>query len=397
MATVIYPPATSFAVPDDHPNRKAHEWLATQLDGLAWSSDVDHWWIRRQAESLLAKLDEQPHAFQVGVLKACLERMPWHRQRSSEGGLSTDYYIGSVLYDLACALYARRLPYSEEDICQILRLSRHTCGHGSDVTPPFDIAIEYARAHGISAGLFSALRDFMDGLKGVGSAQVTHLKRKGGLLFVLDAESTGNRRRCWSDRFRAGLPTLAAEEQAKWRQLVLNMTVNDVYELPKVWRREATRFVASIGPEVVVQRLSEWWPNPKASAVWPIQTGGSHLLKYFVWLLGVAAAERELEPTCCELVCRLSQLDWKPRERAQKVMIAAAFFLRSFPPQVSWPALERLAQWSSLTPGGKRGDKIREVWQAYCQEHKLELPEFVEGSENAGRVRGRQSAVRGEE
>jgi hypothetical protein len=331
----------------------------------------------------LAKLDEQPRAFQIGVLKACLERMLWHRrQRSSEDGLSTDYYIGSVLYNLACALYARRLPYSEEDICQILRLSRHGCGHGGDVTPPFDIAVEYARANGISAGLFSALRDFMDGLKGVGSAQVRHLKRKGGLLFVLDAESTGTRKSCWSDRFRAGLLTLPAEEQATWRQLVLNMTINDAYELPKVWRRDASRFVAIVSPEVVLQRLSTWWPDPKVRIVWSIQTGGSHLLKYFLWLLSVLAAGSELGPNCVELVCRLSELDWKPRERAQKVMIAAAFYLRSFPPEVSWLALKRLARWSSLAPGGRKGDKIREVLQTYCQEHQLVLPGSVQGRES---------------
>src|SRR5581483_7797573 len=302
MTSIAYPPTTPFVVPDDHANRKAHEWLAIKLDGLDWGSEVDYWWIGRQGEPLLAKLDGQPRAFQIGVLKACLERMLWHRQqRSSEDGLSTHYYIGSVLYNLACALYGRRLPYSEDDICQILRLSRHTCGHGSDVTPPFDIAVQYARDNGISAGLFSALKDFVDGLKGVGSAQVTHLKRKGGLLFVLDAESTGTRKSCWSERFRAGLLTLADEEQTKWRQLVLNMAVNDVYELPKVWRREATRFVAKIGPEVVVQHLSAWWPNPKITTVWPIQTGGSHLLKHFVWLLSVTAGVTELQPVSIEL------------------------------------------------------------------------------------------------
>jgi hypothetical protein len=256
------------------------------------------------------------------------------------------------------------------------------------VTPPFDIAVDYARANGITANLFSALRDFMNGLKGVGSAKVSHLKRKGGLLFVLDEESAGTTKRCWSDRFRTGLVPLATKEQAAWRQLVLNMTVNDVYELPKIWRREAARFVAKVSPEVVVQRLSTWWPDPKVSTVWPIQTGGSHLLKYFVWLLSLAAETTQLQTECIELVCRLSEVDWKPRERAQKVMIAAAFYLCSFSPDVSWLALKRLAQWSSLAPGGKKGDKIREILHAYCQEHELEVPELIEGSEKPGRTNG---------
>lgn len=379
MTAVTYPPVTPFEIPDDHPNRQAHEWLAGLLAGLDWSPEVNYWWIGRQSEPLLAKLDEQPSPFQIAVLKACLERMPWHRQQPSSGhGLSADYYIGSVLYTIACALYRRRLPYSEDDVRQILRLSRHTCGHGSDVTPPFDIAVEYARANGLTAELLSALREFVDGLKGVGSAQVTHLKRKGGLLFVLDAESTGTKKKCWSDCFRTGLLLLPPDEQAKWRQLVLNMTVNDVYVLPKVWRREAIKFVQALGPERIVQCLSAWWPDPTVSIVWPIQTGGSHLLKYFVWLLSVTATMSQLEPHCVELVCRLSELDWKPRERAQKVMIAAALSIRSFPPEAAWPALQRLAQWSSLAPGGAKGDKIREVLQAYCQDHKIKLPEAAD-------------------
>jgi hypothetical protein len=288
--------------------------------------------------------------------------MSWHRQQQSlQSGLSTHYYIGSVLYAMACTLYRRRLPYSETDICQILGLSRHECGHGSDVTPPFDMAVRYARQHGLSTELLFALKEFIKGLQGISSIQATQLKRKGGLLFVLDPESTGSRMSCWSDRFRVGLLEQTPEEQAKWRQLVLSMTVNELYQVPKGWRREAARWVEDLGPSIVVQRLFEWWPDPKISTVWPIQTGGSHLLKHFIWLLGVTAVVHELEPACIELVCRLSELDWKPYQRAQKVMIAAAYYLSSFPPDVSWPALQRLSHWASFAPDGTKNSKIREI------------------------------------
>ena len=257
------------------------------------------------------------------------------------------------------------------------------------MTPPFDIAVDYARAQRNNCEL--VLRT--EGLherpqrRWFGPGQ-SSLKCKGGLLFVLDGDSARTTKRCWSDGFRAGLLTLTTEEQATWRQLVLNMTVNDVYELPKVWRREATRFVAKVSPEVVVHSPFTWWPDPKVSTVWPIQTGGSHLLKYFVWLLSLAAETKELETQCIELVCRLSEVDWKPRERAQKVMITATFYLCSFSPEVSWPALQRLAQWSSLAPGGTKGDKIREILQAYCQKRELEVPALVGGLEKPGRTNG---------
>src|SRR5581483_9038424 len=211
MITLNYPPPNPFVIPEDHPNREAHEWLAALINGFDWATQVDYWWIDRQREPSLAKLSEQAGPFQIAVLQAALERMHWHRQQPSpEQGLSIDYYIGSVLYGMVCALYQRKLPYAEDDVCRILSLSHHKCGHGGDVTPPFDIAVGYARSHGLNAKLLAALREFMNGLKGVGSAQVSHLKRKGGLLFVLDAESTGAGKPCWSDRFRDGLLLLTS-------------------------------------------------------------------------------------------------------------------------------------------------------------------------------------------
>jgi hypothetical protein len=372
MTVVTYPPANPFVTSDGHPNRKAHEWLDALLDGLDWGSAANYQWIDRQNDTLFTKLNEQPFTFQIAILRACLERMSWHRQQQSlQGTLSAHFYIGSVLYTMACALYRRRLPYSEDDICQILRLSRHVCGHGSDVTPPFDIAVKYARKHGLTAELFSALREFMNGLKGLRSTQARQLRRRGELLLVLDTESTGSRKNCWSDRFRAGLLMQTPEEQAKWRQLVLSMTVNDLYLIPKGWRQEAAKFVEDLTPPIVVQRLSAWWPDPNINVVWPIQTGGSHLLKHFIWLLSVTASTRELEPKCTDLVSRLSKLDWKPRERAQKVMIAAAYYLRSFPPEASWPALQRIDHWSALAPGGTMGNKIREILLTYCQDYNI--------------------------
>ncbi len=53
MTAVTYPPATPFAVTEDHPNRTAHQWLSTQLDCLDWAH-VRSWRIGREADPLLA-------------------------------------------------------------------------------------------------------------------------------------------------------------------------------------------------------------------------------------------------------------------------------------------------------------------------------------------------------
>jgi len=393
---------TQFVIPPDEPNVKAHEWLNGLLDGLDWRRDT-LWCQDRHRDPILAKLYEQPRDFQIAILKACLKRMAWHRQQQSlEEKLSMHYQIGSVLYEMVGGLYRRKLPYAEDDICDILDLSRHTCGHGCDVTPPFDIAFDYARKNGITPQLLSALKEFLERLKGIGSAQVYHLKRRAGLLFILDAESDGKRKHCWSDQFRAGLLKLPLEEQAKWRQLVLHMKTNDVYVMPKIWHRPAAKFLKELGPPLVVERLCAWWPGPRVKAIWPLQTGGSHLLKHFVWLLSLISSEdsaqtpemfdkskakSELQSKCTELVCRLTELDWKPRERGQKVMVAAAYYLVQFPTEVSWPALQRLAIWSSSAPDGKRGGKIEELLRAYCEQHHFTMPELPQADpQESGRA-----------
>jgi hypothetical protein len=378
---------TQFVIPADEPNAKAHEWLTGLLNGLDWHRNT-LWCQDRHREPILAKLYEQPRDFQIAILKACLKRMAWHRQQDSKESLSMHYQVGSVLYEMVGGLYRRKLPYAEDDICDILDLSRHRCGHGCDVTPPFDIAVDYARIHGLTPQLLSALKDFLIRLKGVGSAQVNHLKRRAGLLFILDAESEGKGKQCWSDQFRLGLLQVPLEEQTKWRQLILHMKTNDVFVMPKVWHRPAAKFLKDLGPRLVVDRVSAWWPDRRAKTVWPLQTGGSHLLKHFVWLLSLISSEdshplfdtpySELQSKCIDLVCRLTELDWKPRERGQKVMIAAAYYLVEYPPVVSWPALQRLGIWSSSAPDGTHDGKIRELLREYTVRYKLSMPPLLE-------------------
>lgn len=368
-------PAARFAVPADHPDREAHEWLDAFLGSLDWDPAAPPWqWERRVHDLIPARLEGLAPRFQVALLKACLERMPWHRgQPSSDETGWAHYKAGAALYGIACTLYRRKLPYSGRDVCDVLNLSRHGCGHGCDVSPPFDLALAHARKHGVSAELLAAVRGFLDGLKGVGSTQAARLKRKGGLLLVLDAEAGAKTKPCWSDRFRAGLPALPPEEQARWRGLVLTMTANDLYAVPKAWRPEATKFLEALGPARVVERLAAWWPDPRAKAVWPLQTGGSHLLKHFIWLLDLIPPASDAKAKGTGLVVRLAEVDWKPRERAQKVVIAAAAYLAGHPPAVSWPALQRLAAWSAAMPDGARGGKIPELLQDYRVRHGLEL------------------------
>jgi hypothetical protein len=92
VASVNYPPAVPFPVETGHPNESAHRWLSALLDSLDWTGPAPCWPEEHVSGSILRRLNEQTTTAQIALLKACLERMPWHRQqrRASQETLSTD-------------------------------------------------------------------------------------------------------------------------------------------------------------------------------------------------------------------------------------------------------------------------------------------------------------------
>lgn len=356
-----------FAIADGHTNAEAHRWLSQHLSEVMPTLQANT--FPPDIGPLLTRVSHLSPAFQIGVLRASIERLPWYREHSALGR-DLNWKRGTVLYELVCHLYKRKLPYSESDIREILRLSRHSCGHGSDVAPPFDILLAHARRNGITAELLDAAHAFLGGLKGVKSAKAWNLKRKGAVLFLLDPrQRTGKEAQaCWSDCVRQGLVTLPPDELRHWQSLVLDMNLHEQQRMPQSWRRIAQRFLTELGAEHVVARLSEWWPGDGQLSCWPIQTGGSHLLKHLVWLLETVPETHEAKPNCDQLIRRLALLDWKPAERAFKFQIATAWYLAARPPVVAWEALQRLAS----APGDSEG-RIRGIVQDFSQDHRLSI------------------------
>lgn len=125
-----------------------------------------------------------PPAVQIGVPRECVERMPGLRARDDRAASAG----GSALYQVACQLFTRKLPFEERDICALLLTSEHTCGHGADVTPPLDIAQSYMRKHGFSEPIAAAAREFIDALRGVGSSQAHFAKRRAAIMLLADPE-----------------------------------------------------------------------------------------------------------------------------------------------------------------------------------------------------------------
>jgi hypothetical protein len=317
---------------------------------------------------LMAEATTLPAAMQVGVLRECVQRMPAFRAGDDRAA----YEAGSALYQVACRLYGRKLPLEESDVCALLLTSRHTCGHGADVAPPLDVARAYMQKHGFSEPVIAASREFIEGLRGVGSSQAQFAKRRAAIMLLADPQETPEAESGWAAHFRAGLRDLPAAERGEWQRLILEMKANDVYLPPAVWQKPAQRLLAALSPQVVLGHIDRWIPLDGHRTSATVRTGGSHLLKHLVWLLDALSTEEEEEllPACDALIGRLAAVDWTPKDRAAKFMIAAAYSASRRPPEVAWAPLQQLLQWS-----GQDSRKIGKVVREYAAQHGLSRPE----------------------
>src|SRR5262249_42934251 len=100
----------------------------------------------------------------ISILLACVERMPWYRQKKL-------YTMGESCYQLALALYDMQLPFTDADLCALLGSSKHGCGHGGDVMPPFDLAVQHASDNGMTIELYEGIRAFAAGMRGLNSVK----------------------------------------------------------------------------------------------------------------------------------------------------------------------------------------------------------------------------------
>ena len=299
----------------------------------------------------------QPPAFQIAILMACVERLPILREGWSERDV---FRMGEQLYAVAAKLYDPKLPFQEADLCRLLRNSRHDCGHGCDVQAPLDLAMSYLADHDASHELLSAVAAYCDGLKGIGSIQAQTVKRKASILLLLDRSGTLGRRSkgAWSRCFTSDLEAMRADERRAWQALLLSFKLNERVELPNTFRKLAQKFISGLGEEQMLSRMEHWWPA--SGSVCKLDTGGSHLLKHLVWLLETVNGESAFKPRCHQLVCRLSDVEWKPKQPAAKVVCAAANYLVTLPRSIAWEPLQRLR-----TMAPSRDDWIRELVEEY--------------------------------
>jgi hypothetical protein len=234
------------------------------------------------------------------------------------------YPDGPLLYATAVLLYGMRLPLDEAHLCELLRSSRHSCGHGEDVRPPFELAREYMRREGYSPVLMAAIADFRDALPPARALKVWNVRRSIDLLALLRPGARPRRGlRPWTGDVADQLAKLPAEELRHWQQLVLSMAVREQHRMPATWERVAAAFIKDVGADLVATRLLGFWPGLGAEV--SLKQGGAQVFKHFVWMLWLLP-DRE---TAEELVARIATMSWHRQDPPLSILKSAAAYLDS--------------------------------------------------------------------
>jgi hypothetical protein len=253
---------------------------------------------------------------QIAMLRSCVALMPQFRDRDS-------YPDGSLLYEAAVLLYDMKLPVSEADLCELLRTSSHTCGHGEDVRPPVELARDYMRREGYSPAIMAAIEDFRDALPPAYALKVQNIRRSIDLLAVLTPSAKPKRGlRPWTADVADHLAGLPADELRHWQQLVLGMVVREQHQMPATWERAAAAFIDDVGASLVATRLQEFWPTRRAEV--SLKQGGAQLLKHFLWMLPLLPDRAAGE----ELASRIPMLTWRQHDPPISILKAAAAYLQ---------------------------------------------------------------------
>ena len=261
------------------------------------------------AAALKAHLRALDQTDRIELLKAAVAWMPQYRGPDRVAGRDT---TGPLLYATACRLYRTKLPLTEGDLCELLRLARHECGHGGDTRAPFDLAREHQRRHGYSPALAAAIRDFTDSLPPARTTAVRELRRSADLLAVLDPTTpitgSASSRTPWIESVRRSLTELDEPELAVWRRLVLAMAVTERMTVSAKWATVAQGAIDELGGQRVLQRLQVWWPRSDEPV--SLERSGLPLMKHLIWLLGLMPHE-----TADALIASIARMSWYPQRR----------------------------------------------------------------------------------
>lgn len=338
-----------------HPNRRGHELLS-----LFYDMETDD--QRKERVSVLGNDD------QAAVLLASAEQKEWFLKNHSR---HPQY---AVCKSVMWRIYERRPSLTSEQIAQLLLSASFGCGHDG-VHGPFDLMQEHVRKHGLSPIMQRALQDYMLELKGMTSIASQNTRMRGAFILLLAPEGELDYKKCFSAKFTEEVRCMPEKERLAWSNFMVEATLVQRTDLPTTVKKKLQKFVDSLGAAAIIETIETCWPDKSSERPIPVDTGGSHLYKQFVWILeSLADKHQGFIDKCDELIVRMSELDWKPKEKAQKIMVPAACYLRSRPPAVSAKGLYAIAEWCKTVPKTNyTGSKMEQLIRDFEREHQIAL------------------------
>ena len=304
-------------------------------------------WDRRRASCAEFWL-AVPQPGQVPLLLEILARY-----RSCRQAACCDLRESFALNELTAAYYAHRPRPSECESLQILHTAFHTCGHGSDVKPPFDFALRHFRQKPYSPKLHDALRAYRETLSHAHGVVAQQLKGRIDLILWQDLRHTELWKQCWTARIHRDLQAMSPAARKYWTALFQSFQHCLQIEPTKQWLAAAGQPLAALTGETFRHQVGRWLEEPAAAVKPQLSTPGSHILKNLIWC-AVSVNDATLDRQFPNLLA----IPWKNTQPSEKVAGSMAYLFSRRDPQSSLAYLEPIARKYGF-PGGKIEEYFR--------------------------------------
>lgn len=230
---------------------------------------------------------------------------------TTDHGLNVERSIYSILIRF---ILERKPPVTEEQSFAILRSAYHACGHGGDVAPPLEFALQFYENRPYSRELFDAVNCYRKVLGPLRARGASDAKRKIELLMWHDPQRILHK--CYSSRIQLALREMSDSERIPWHVLLRHYSLVMGPSPGKPWFQEARRRLSSLTTEDFVARLDEWFAFPENDLV--LITGtGSNVLRTLMWTAALVPDER-----VPKILRRIKFVHWKDTGSAAKLISA---------------------------------------------------------------------------
>ncbi len=198
-----------------------------------------------------------------------------------------------ALNELTTHVYRLGISPSAEEACAILRTAYHTCGHGTDVKPPLELALAHFRGTPYTNELFASLRAYRESLRHSRGVVAQDVKGKIGVILWQDLRPSHEWSRCVTSAIRESMCGMPKAERSRWLALSQSFRHTVAVEPPKKW--DPPRI------EDFAERMKACLGSALTGAGLGLTAAGSHILKNLVWC-SIGCDDPELDAKWTELL-----------------------------------------------------------------------------------------------